>query len=257
MDWESLMGLLVVAAAAGWIDAVVGGGGLIQIPALMLAVPAASPVIALGTNKLAAICGTTSAAISYSRRTKLNWRWVAPTAAMAVVSAGLGALAASSIPGSYFRPVTMALLLLVLAFVVLRPSFGTVSDVVDPGRRKMLIATLLCGVVIGFYDGVFGPGTGTFLIISMVALLATNFVESSAMAKVVNAGTNLGALVVFAVEGQVLWKVGLGMAVCNVIGARLGARTALKRGAGFVRIVLVVVVIGMVLRLASLYIWPQ
>ncbi|MFG1836927.1 TSUP family transporter [Micromonospora sp. NPDC049175] len=257
MDLHELAMLLLVAAAAGWVDAVVGGGGLIQIPALMIAFPGLSPATALGTNKLAAIAGTSSAAYSYARRAKIDWRIAAPAAGTAVVFAGLGAAAAASVPSAYFRPVTMVLLLLVLAFVVARPSFGTIAAETAVTVRRRLGIVLLAGVLIGFYDGIFGPGTGTFLIISFTALLSLDFVASSATAKIVNAGTNLGALIVFAVHDQVLWKVGLAMAVCNILGAQLGARTALRRGAGFVRVVLVVVVLGMVGRLAALYVWPQ
>jgi len=252
-ELQTLLPLLAVATAAGWVDAVVGGGGLILLPALMLGFPTLSPATAIGTNKLTAIAGTSSAALSYARRTKIDWRSTAPTAAIAAAFSGLGALTASSIPPGFFRPVTMLLLLLVLAFVVLRPSFGTVTEERAVTQLRRIAAMLLAGVMIGFYDGAFGPGTGTFLIIAGTALLNLDFVASSAMAKFVNVGTNLGALVVFAWGGQVLWQLGLTMAVGNVVGARLGARTALRRGAGFVRAVLVVAVVGMVTRLAYQY----
>nr|WP_221374901.1 TSUP family transporter [Actinoplanes polyasparticus] len=253
MEWQYIILLLAVAAAAGWVDAVVGGGGLVLVPALMLGLPNLPPVTALGTNKVASICGTTSAAITYARRTKIDWRTAGPSAALAVACSAVGALAASHIPAQYFRPAVMVLLLLVLAFVVARPTFGVVVD--EPTRtwRRRLAAVLLAGTVIAFYDGVFGPGTGTFLIIAFTALLNLDFVASSATAKIINVGTNLGALLVFAAGGHVLWKLGLAMAACNILGARFGARTALKRGAGFVRGVLVVVVVAMVGRLASLY----
>ncbi len=250
MDLQNCLLLLAVATAAGWVDAVVGGGGLILLPAIMLGFPNLSPATAIGTNKLAAIAGTSSAALSYARRTRIDWRTAIPAAAVAAAFSGLGALTASSIPSDLFRPLTMLLLLLVLAFVVLRPSFGTIIKEPEVTQLRRIAAILVAGVLIGFYDGAFGPGTGTFLIIAFTALLSMDFVASSAMAKLVNVGTNLGALVVFAWGGHVLWQLGLAMAVCNIIGARLGARTALRQGAGFVRGVLVVVVVGMVTRLA-------
>lgn len=253
VELQNILLLLAVAIAAGWVDAVVGGGGLILLPAIMLGFPNLSPATAIGTNKLAAIAGTSSAAFSYARRTKIDWRTTLPAAAVAAAFSGLGALTASSIPPGLFRPVTMLLLLLVLAFVVLRPSFGTITEEREVQRMRRIAAMLLAGVVIGFYDGAFGPGTGTFLIITFTALLSMDFVASSAMAKFVNVGTNLGALVVFSLNGHILWQLGLAMAVFNVIGARLGARTALRRGATFVRVVLVVAVVGMVLRLAFQY----
>jgi hypothetical protein len=250
MEAADLALLFVAAAAAGWVDAVVGGGGLLLIPALMLAMPNAPVAAALGTNKLAAITGTTTAAVTYARRTKLDWRFLSGAAALAAACSGLGALSASEVPTSYFRPVVMAMLLMVAGFVLLRPQFGTVRGGGGVTRLRWVAALLLAGGVIGFYDGVLGPGTGTFLILTFIGLLQQDFLNGSAMAKVINAGTNLGALVVFAAQGHVLWLLGLGMAVFNVLGARLGARTALTRGSTFVRAVLVVVVVVMVGRLA-------
>jgi uncharacterized membrane protein YfcA len=243
---EHLLLLFAAAGAAGWIDAVAGGGGLLQLPALLLAVPQAPVAAALGTNKLASIMGTATAAVTYGRRTKLDWRTLAPAALLAVACSGLGALSASLVPASYFRPIIMAMLLAVAFFVVSRPRFGTLQDDIERGPRRRVIALLLAGVVIAFYDGVLGPGTGTFLIFTFIGVLGQDFVHSSAMAKVINAGTNFGALAVFAAQGHVLWLAGLGMAVFNIAGARLGAATALKRGSGFVRVVLLVVVTAMV-----------
>ncbi len=254
MELEHLALLLLVAAAAGWVDAVVGGGGLILVPALMLGLPGLPPVAALGTNKVASIAGTTTAAITYARRTKIDWRVAGPAAGVAVLFAGAGALTATAVPAGYFRPAVLVLLLVILAFVVIRPSFGTVVGDTTPTARRRLAMILVAGVGIAFYDGLFGPGTGTFLIIAGTALLSMDFIGSSATAKVVNAGTNLGALIVFTAGGHVLWKLGLAMAVCNIVGARFGARTALKRGAGFVRVVLVVAVVAMVSRLAWQYV---
>ncbi|MEV8034927.1 TSUP family transporter [Streptomyces sp. NPDC086182] len=251
MDAVGITGLLVAATTAGWVDAVVGGGGLVLIPALLMAFPTLPPSTALGTNKLTAITGTTVAAVTFARRTKLDRSVALPAAALAVPSAGFGALSASSLPADWFRPVIMALLISVAVFVTLRPNFGSViedADAISRRRRLMVVAFAGCGI--GFYDGVFGPGTGTFLIMTFTSLLSLEFLQSSALAKVVNVGTNLGALTVFAAQGQVLWLLGAGMALCNIAGATLGARTALKRGSGFVRIVLLVVVTGMVVKLA-------
>ncbi|MFD5430134.1 TSUP family transporter [Streptomyces sp. NPDC127084] len=240
---------MTAAAAAGWIDAVVGGGGLVLIPALMMAFPQLSPTVALGTNKLTAITGTTIAAVTYARRTKLDRSIALPAAGLAIPAAGVGALSASSLPAAWFRPVIMALLIAVAIFVSLRPGFGAVQESELVSRRRKLAVIGAAGCGIGFYDGVFGPGTGTFLIMMFTSLLSLEFLQSSALAKVVNVGTNIGALTVFALQGQVLWLLGAGMAVCNIVGAALGARMALRRGSGFVRIVLLVVVTGMVVKL--------
>jgi uncharacterized membrane protein YfcA len=249
LDVISVAGLMAVAGAAGWVDAVVGGGGLLLIPTLLLAFPNLSPAVALGTNKLTAITGTTVAAVTYARRTKLPKSVAVPAALLAVPAAGFGALSASQVPTAWFRPVVMALLVAVAVFVAMRPAFGASEGADSVTRRRRLLVIALAGCGIGFYDGVFGPGTGTFLILAFTSLLSIEFLQSSALAKVVNVGTNFGALCVFAFQGQVLWMLGAGMAVCNIAGAALGARTALRRGSGFVRIVLLVAVTGMVVKL--------
>ncbi|MBW8804335.1 MAG: hypothetical protein AUG49_00680 [Catenulispora sp. 13_1_20CM_3_70_7] len=249
MDITHGASLFAAAAGAGGVDAIVGGGGLILLPTLLVAFPAMPAATALGTNKLVGISGTSTAAVTYSRRTPVDRRVVLPAAALAVVCAGLGAVSASVLPTRVFRPVVMVLLTAVALFVAFRPAFGAEPGAADVSRRRRVTTTLLAGAVIGFYDGIFGPGTGTFLIICFTIGLFSEFVASSAMAKVVNTGTNLGALLVFAYEGHVMWLLGAGMAVCNIVGARLGSRLALKRGAGFVRAVLLVVVVAMVAKM--------
>ena len=172
-----------------------------------------------------------------------------PAAALAVCFAGLGALSAASLPTRYFRPLIMVLLLSVAVFVAVRPSFGAHTGGLEVTRRRRLVTTLLAGCGLGFYDGIFGPGTGLFLIICFTIGLGTEFVRSSAMSKIVNTGTNLGALLVFAWQGHVMWALGLGMGLCNIVGATLGAHLALRKGSGFVRIVLVAVVVVMVTKM--------
>lgn len=228
-------------------DAVVGGGGLLQLPAiLMTGMPT---VEAMATNKFSSVFGTTSAAVAYARSTKVDRQVAIPGAALAVLCAGLGAWAAASISAEVLRPAVMVVLLAVAAFVTLRPALGAVPVPHLRTRPRVLAAVAAAGVVIAFYDGIMGPGTGTFLIIAFTTILGLDFVSASASAKIINIGTNVGALMVFGAQGHVNWALGLGMAVCNVAGAQFGARTALKRGASFVRIVLLCVVIAMVIRL--------
>ncbi|MEU1884709.1 TSUP family transporter [Micromonospora sp. WMMD987] len=249
MDPVSLIGLLVAAALAGAVDAVVGGGGLLLLPALLVVAPGVPVATALGTNKLAAIAGTSTAAVTFARRARVDWVVAGPAAVAAVVCAGVGAVLAGAVPASAYRPVVLVVLLVVALFVVLRPRLGTVPV---PGRRtpvRVVVAVLVCGVGIAVYDGLIGPGTGTFLVVAFTVVVGADFLGASAMAKVVNAGTNLGALVVFAATGHVWWWLGLAMAVCNVAGAAVGARLALRRGAGFVRVVLLVVVVALLVKL--------
>ncbi|MCE7078920.1 TSUP family transporter [Streptomyces sp. ST2-7A] len=248
--------LCVAAALAGWVDAVVGGGGLLQIPALLIAFPQLAPATALGTNKAVAVAGTSVAAVTYARRHPVDVRLALRLGGLALLASAGGALFASAVSAEFLRPMIMVLLLAVAAFVVLRPNFGTqyvAGDPIPTTRRRMALVLLVAGVGIGFYDGLLGPGTGTFLIIALVGLLHLSMLTASATAKVVNVGTNLGALVVFGSQGMVLWKLALGMAAFNMLGGWIGAHMAIRRGSGFIRVVLLVVVTVLVGRLA----WDQ
>lgn len=239
--------LLVAATGAGWVDAVVGGGGLLQLPALLLA--GVSPVHALATNKFASIFGTASAAVTFARTTKIDRRVAVPAGLSAVAFAGLGAVSATVISPDALAPLVMAVLIGVALFVTLRPAFGTHLRLQLRTRARALAVIAVTGVGIAFYDGILGPGTGTFLVIAFTTILGMDFVGGSAHSKIINSCTNLGALLVFASQGHVLWLLGLAMAVCNVAGAQLGARMALRRGAGFVRVVLLCVVVALVAKL--------
>lgn len=240
--------LLVLAGfAAGWVDAVVGGGGLVQLPALLL-VPGISPVQALATNKLAGILGTSVSAATYYRRVQPDLRTAGPMVAAALAGAGGGAALASLLPEDVFVPVILVALVAVAVYTVARPQVGRATELRWQGRTHLLVALGL-GVVIGGYDGLLGPGTGSFLVIALVGVLGYAFLEASAQAKIVNVATNLGALAVFAVQGAPLWLLGLLVGAANVLGAYLGARTAVARGSGFVRVVFLVVVAVLIVRL--------
>ncbi|MFI7689659.1 sulfite exporter TauE/SafE family protein [Nonomuraea sp. NPDC049655] len=251
MPLEQVVVLLAAAAGAGWVDAVVGGGGLVQLPALLMT--GMPPVQAMATNKFSSVFGTASAAVAYARSTKIDRQVALPGAALAVVSAGLGAWAAAAISADVLRPVVMVVLLGVAAFVTLRPSIGALPQPHLRTDGRVVAAVAAAGVGIAFYDGIMGPGTGTFLIIAFTTILGLDFVAASASAKIINVGTNLGALAVFGLQGHVQWALGLGMALCNVAGAQLGARMAIRRGTAFVRVVLLCVVVAMVIRLG----WQQ
>ncbi|KPC58836.1 sulfite exporter TauE/SafE family protein [Streptomyces chattanoogensis] len=243
--------LCVTALAAGWIDAVVGGGGLLLLPALLVGLPHTPAAYVLGTNKSTAIVGTTAAAVTYVRKTPFDARTGLRIGLAAMAGSLGGAFCAAGINSAVLRPLIMAVLLAVLVFVLVRPGFGTAPAPSEPvTRARMLAAVLVAGLGIGFYDGLIGPGTGAFLIVTLAAILHMDLVASSATAKVVNVCTNIGALTMFAVQGTVLWQLGALLASFNLVGGLLGARMALKRGAGFVRGVLVVVVVALLGKLA-------
>jgi uncharacterized membrane protein YfcA len=247
-ELPDLLLLCVAAGFAGWVDAVSGGGGLVQLPALLILLPGAAPAQILATNKLSGICGTTVAAVTYYRQVRPDLRTALPMAAIALVGAALGALCASVLPTAVFRPLVLVLLVVVAAYVLRNPTVGEEQALRFSGHRHHLAAGV-GGLGLGFYDGIFGPGTGSFLVILLVALLGYSFLQASATARIVNLATNLGALVVFIPQGAPLWRTGLLLGACNVAGSWLGANTAIRKGSRFVRIVFLVVVAGLVVRL--------
>jgi uncharacterized membrane protein YfcA len=247
----TVLALLVLAAvAAGFVDAVVGGGGLIQLPALLLGLPNAAPVQILATNKLASICGTSVSSATYYRRVRPDPRTFLPLMLLAFAGAVLGALVASQIPREAFEPIVLVVLVAVGGYVLLKPDLGSETVLRHTGGRHLTTA-MLVGFGIGFYDGAMGPGTGSFLVLSLVALLGYSFLDASAKARMANWATNLGALVVFVPQGAVLWKVGLLMGLGNLLGGYVGARVAVSRGARFVRVFFVVVVSVFIVRIGG------
>ncbi|MFJ5550482.1 sulfite exporter TauE/SafE family protein [Streptomyces sp. NPDC093225] len=242
--------LCLASAGAGWVDAVVGGGGLIQLPALMVGLPGnLAPTYALATNKAVSVVGTTGAAITYVRKAPVDVRLAVRIGGAALLGSAAGALLAGGISKDVLRPAVMVVLVLVAGFVIFKPAFGTAPASGPVTRRRILLAILLAGCGIGFYDGLFGPGTGTFLVLALTALLHLDLVTASATTKIVNVCTNLGALAMFSYQGVVLWKLAALMAVFNLGGGMLGARMALKKGSGFVRVVLLTVVCVLVVKL--------
>jgi len=242
--------LALAALGAGFVDAVVGGGGLIQLPALLLGLPGASPVQVLATNKLASICGTTVASATYYRRVRPDPRTFLPLMALAFVGSALGAVVAFLIPRSAFDPIVLGALVVVGTYVVLKPDLGDRTALRFQGHRHTLMA-MLTGLGVGFYDGALGPGTGSFFVFLLVGLLGYDFLEASAKARLANWATNLAALCVFVPQGEVLWDIGLVMGAANLAGGYLGARTAVARGSRFVRVLFIVVVSGFVVRIGG------
>ncbi len=247
---ETLLWLLAAGFVAGLVDAVVGGGGLVQLPALLLGFPQTSPAQLLATNKLGSIFGTATSSITYYRRVRPDLRTALPMAGLALAGAMLGALVALVIPKAAFNPIILALLVLVGAYTLLKPDLGSITALRFTGRRHTATA-MLTGFVIGAYDGALGPGTGSFLVFALVGLMGYAFLEASAKAKITNFATNLGALIVFVPGGHVMWQAGLVLAAANLCGGYLGARTAVRLGSGFVRGVFVVVVGAFVVRIGG------
>ncbi len=241
--------LCLAALLAGALDAVVGGGGLVQLPALLLVLPQVPVVSLLGTNKLASVVGTGSAAVTYSRRVEVDRATAVPMVLAAFAGSALGALVAASVPSSALRPVVLVALVVVLVVTLRQPALGEVERLRLAPRAQRGVA-VVGGALIGFYDGAVGPGTGTFLVFLLVSAVGLSFLHASATAKAANTATNLAALALFAAAGHVLWGLGALMALANLAGSQVGARLAVRRGSAWVRRVFLVVVTALVARLA-------
>jgi uncharacterized protein len=249
LEVSTILLLVLAGLAAGWVDAVVGGGGLIQLPALLLT-PGVTPIQALATNKVASIMGTSVSSITFYRRVQPDLTTAAPAALAALAGAVGGAAVASHIPEEALQPIIVVVLIGVLVMVMARPQLGALTDLRWEGNKHRVVAAAV-GLTIGLYDGMLGPGTGTFLVLALVGVLGYAFLPASAIAKIINFATNLGALIFFVPSGHVLWALGLVVGSANLVGGYVGARMAISRGSGFVRIVLLVVVSVLIVRLGG------
>ena len=240
-----VVALCVFAFLAGLVDAVAGGGGLIQVPALFAVFPSLPPPILLGANKFSAITGTTIAALRYSWSVPIKWRSVLPAAGVAGLGAVAGAKTVTLIDPVVLRPLLLLLLGGMAIYTLSRPKFGNNSEAVAPlkqGGGSFYAVT----AVFGFYDGFFGPGAGSVMMFVLVRLFGHDFLSAAATTKVLNLATNFGALVLFLVTGNVLYAIALPMAAFNVIGGFLGAHFAIRGGSRFIRTVFLVVVVALI-----------
>lgn len=248
MDAVHLLFFALAAFSAGAIDAIAGGGGLIQLPALLVGLPNEPVATVLGTNKLSSVFGTSSAAVTYARGRRLDFKLALPMTLFAAGGSALGALLATSIPSNVFKPVILAFLVVVAIYTFKRPEFG-VNESLKFSRQRALIFGCGIGLLIGLYDGAIGPGTGSFLVFALVGFLGYEFLRASAIAKVVNVGTNVAAILVFGIHGSMIVWLGLTMAVFNIAGALVGARVAIKGGSRLVRRIFLVVLLILMVRL--------
>ncbi len=249
MDIEIIISLIVFAFMAGAIDAAVGGGGLIQIPAIIGSLPHLAPATVFGTNKLASIFGTASAAFSYLKQVKLPWLLLGIIALCSFVSSFIGAASVTLIPIEVFKPFILIMLIVIAIYTFTKKQFGRVH-VEQKLNRKMLVMAAIGSLAIGFYDGIFGPGTGSFFIFFFILYLSVDFLHASALSKIGNFTTNLAALSFFVPTGHVLFQIGGMMALANICGALLGVRLALKYGSGFIRILFLILVSLLICRMA-------
>jgi len=232
---------------AGCVDAIVGGGGLVLVPAMLAAYPQAHPATLFGTNKSVSIWGTAMAAAQYSRRVQLNWRVLGPAIALSFAGSMSGAWWLTLVSPDKLRLILPLVLLAVFLYTLVKKDLGRVhAPRLTPSHERW--AAALVGLGIGFYDGFFGPGTGSFFVFLLVRWLGYDFLNASASAKLLNVASNGAALILLAIKGHVWWHVALSLAVANVLGSLLGTRLALKHGAGFVRVAFLLVVSALIVK---------
>jgi uncharacterized membrane protein YfcA len=244
--------LSAFAFLSGLVDAVVGGGGLIQVPALLLLLPqdAARDVASvLGTNKAASICGTGMAVYQYGRRIAIRWPSIAPAAGVAFVTALGGSLTVARLSGAWLEPLMLVLLVGVAVYTIRRPDLGRLHAPAFTARHERAFGVVV-GAGLGFYDGFFGPGTGSFLIFTFIGLFGFDFLSATASAKVINLATNLAALALFSATGHVLFHYAIPMAACQIAGSFAGTRVAMRGGNRLIRVLFLVVATALIARFA-------
>ncbi len=250
----NLILLGVAMFASGFIDAIAGGGGLIQTPAMLLSFPDRNPVEVVATSKTAAFFGTTTAAIQYRKFIKTDPKLLIAMVIPAFIGACFGSLLASHISPESFKSSIFFMMIAIFIYTLLKPDLGKVH-VEKHSPQKMMVIGAIAACLIGFYDGLIGPGTGTMLMIALVAIMGFAFVGASAIAKVVNATTNLASIIVVGLRIGIMWKLGLVLAVANLAGGYMGSHMAIKKGSSFIRIFYLIVTGLLILRLGySLYI---
>lgn len=244
------MELIIVSVAslfAGFVDAIVGGGGLILVPALFATFPNAHPATLFGTNKGASVWGTGFATWQYSRKVHMHWAALLPAAGAGLLASFAGAWLVTVVSPEFLRKVLPLVLGVVLVYTLVKKELGRTHVPRFSGLQEQLAAAGI-GALIGFYDGFFGPGTGSFLVFLFVRVMGYDFLSASAAAKLVNTATNISALALFIAKGHIWWHFVVAMALANVLGSLAGTRLALKHGTGFVRVVFLVVVTALILK---------
>ena len=250
----NLILLGVAMFASGFIDAIAGGGGLIQTPAMLLSFPDRNPVEVVATSKTAAFFGTTTAAIQYRKFIKTDPKLLIAMVIPAFIGSGIGAHLASRISAGSYKSSIFFVVIAIFFYTLVKPELGK-EHVEKHSPQKLMVIGSVAAFIIGFYDGLIGPGTGTILMIALVALMGFAFVGASAIAKVVNATTNLASIIVVGLTIGVMWKLGLVLAVANLAGGYMGSHMAIKKGSSFIRIFYLIVTGLLILRLGySLYI---
>lgn len=247
METYIIIILCIASFFAGFVDAVVGGGGLIQTPVALILLPNLAVSSIIGSLKIPAFSGTSFAANQYLKKVDMNWKLLSIMAIVAFASAFLGSHLLTKVHNDFMKPLLLVVLTLIAIYTFTKKDFGIHQAKEHTVKRQLLLAVSM-SICIGFYDGFIGPGTGSFLVLGFVSVLGFDFLHASANAKMVNLATNFGSICLFVLKGKIIWAIALPMAICNAVGGWTGAKLAIKKGNGFIRIFFLIVVIGTLLR---------
>jgi uncharacterized membrane protein YfcA len=245
--YATILSLIALSFLAGFIDAIVGGGGIIQIPALLINLPKTPLLTLFGTNKIAALAGTSISAYQYSKRIKYNFKLLITVSVFAALASYTGAKVVSHIHVNSLKPIILVLLISIAIYTFIKKDLGSVQTKSLSFKKQIVFGSIL-GIIVGFYDGFFGPGTGSFFVLGFVVVLGYEFVEASAYSKIINCMTNISALVVFIHQGNYIIEIAIIMSIFNITGSLIGSRLALRKGNNFVRSIFLVIVTLMIAR---------
>lgn len=234
METYIIIALCIASFFAGFVDAIVGGGGLIQTPVALILMPNLAVSTIIGSLKIPAFSGTSFAAFQYLKQVKMNWKLLISMAIVAFISAFFGSLLLTQVSNDFMKPVLFFVLIALAIYTFIKKDFGQ-KTTTHLSNKRVIIYAMILSVLIGFYDGFIGPGTGSFLVVGFVALLGFDFLNASANAKMVNLATNFGSICLFASKGKIIWSFALPMALCNALGGWIGAKLAIKKGNQFIR----------------------
>lgn len=250
---STIVVLCCLAFLAGFVDAVAGGGGMIQLPALFILQPQLSLAQTLATNKMCSFSGTSVATVRYLKKIKIDWQYLSPAIAASFIASFAGAYLVSYIHKEQFMPFIITALVIVLAYTIFKKQLGLNHNVKSHTKNRYYLYTIATGGILGLYEGLIGPGTGSFLVFIFIIVFGYDFLHASANAKIINVTANIGALLFFIYNGFVVWHIAIPVAICNMAGNYLGAHTAIKKGSGFVRIFFVIISLALIIKLSYDY----
>ena len=247
METSILIFLCLASFSAGFVDAIVGGGGLIQTPVALILLPNHAVSTIIGSLKIPAFSGTSFAAFQYLKKVEMNWKLLILMSVIAFASAFTGSTLLTYVSNDFMKPLLLVVLSLLAVYTFVKKNFGQHQEKTMSLKQQIIYAVII-SLTVGFYDGFIGPGTGSFFVVAFISLLGFDFLHASANAKMVNLATNFGSICLFVLKGKIIWAIAIPMAVCNALGGFIGAKLAIAKGNGFIRVFFLIVVIGTLIR---------